>query len=370
MGLAKNLAGYAMHRVPVHRRRASAIRDTSRLSPGLPPGLDSELFRGIAHSEGRLDVFQASYEHLSNWKPTGAYRVVARSKSGRRWTAVYKNADYGLDSVPAQQNLPAFIGRPEFSVLGSSGGALATFLPSVFWRERAGDNTFRYLMEDLHWSWYRPITRGDLLAAAAVLPELHAGLSERFVEGTEDLINYDRDYSVSLREYVHNSVVGFLERHPDPIATDLWKRWPDLVEVHSDAAPPPEMGNRLIHGDFNTANLYLHWRNRRLKAVDWEWAGVGYPHTDLASVLKHASPSVQDRALAAYAANNEEFSLSEHRSVYAWCRLQDAIRDAGYVAAQFLDFEHTPRVAPADYLARSLRRAEEAARMLDVRAWG
>ena len=359
--------GALLYRVPMHVRRATGVHQADKRTRGLPPGLDHDVLHRVVRERLGTEVAGVSYEHLSNWKPTGAYRIIVEDDRGRPGTLIFKNADYSLDSVPAQEELPVTIGAPEFAVMSGLREPLQSFLPDVYWTgDVAGEQRFCYLMEDLHWRWYRPMRGRDILAAARAIPRLHAAIRAVVDPNAAGLIHYDDGYSEGLRTYVTENVERYLSVHPDDEAERLWEDWPRLKAAHIEAVPHPPFGNRLIHGDFNIANLYLHWRSRdRLKAVDWEWCGLGYPHTDLASVLKHASPDVVDRAIDEYGGAHPNTSPVDHERTYAWCRLQDAIRDAGYVAAQFTYFEHRPRVEPSVYLARTLRRARSAVDMLE-----
>lgn len=359
--------GALLYRVPMHVRRATGVHQADKRTHGLPPGLDHDVLHRVVRERLGTEVAGVSYEHLSNWKPTGAYRVIVEDGRGRPGTLIFKNADYSLDSVPAQEELPVTIGAPEYAVMSALREPLQSFLPDVYWTDDvAGEQRFRYLMEDLHWRWYRPMRGRDIMAAARAIPRLHEAIRAVVDPNAAGLIHYDERYSEGLRVYVTENVERYLSLHPDQVSERLWEEWPRLEAAHIERVPDPAVGNRLIHGDFNIANLYLHWRSRdRLKAVDWEWCGLGYPHTDLASVLKHASSDVVKMAIAGYGNGFPDMSPVDHVRAYAWCRLQDAIRDAGYVAAQFTDFGHRPRVEPSVYLARTLRRARSAVDMLE-----
>lgn len=354
--------GALLYRVPMHVRRTTGVHKAAKRTPGLPPGLDRDVLERVVREHLGAGVADVSYEHLSNWKPTGAYRIIVEDRRGRPKTLIFKNADYSPDSVPAQEELPVTIGAPEFTVMSGLREPLRSFLPDVYWTDDvAGEQRFRYLMEDLHWRWYRPMRGRDILAAARAIPLLQAAIRAVIDPTATGLIHYDERYSEGLRVYVTENVERYLSVHPDAESERLWKDWPRLESAHIEGVPDRAAGHQLIHGDFNIANLYLHWRSRdRLKAVDWEWCGLGYPHTDLASVLKHASSDVVRMALADYGRALPEMSPSDHERAYSWCRLQDAIRDAGYVAAQFTDFEHRPRVEPSVYLSRTLSRARSA----------
>jgi hypothetical protein len=365
LGVGRMIRAFAV-RLPTHLRRAVRMDNRRKLAGGLPPGLTRDVLDPVVRLYLKAEVLEVSHEHLSNWKPSGAYRV-RLATSRNPMTLIFKDADYSLERVPAQQELPVRIGTPEYAVLSASNEPLQRFLPRVYWSDKIDrQQRYRYLMEDLNWRWARPTRAGDVMRAVRTMPHFHSALNAVFSPSPRGLIDYDQSYSASLRVYVANNVDRFLARHPNDEAARLWQEWPTLESAHIATAPNPELGSALIHGDFNRSNLYLHWRKSdRLKAVDWEWCGKGYPHTDLASVLKYASSDVVARALREYARISPELSLAEHIDAFAWCRLQNSIRDAGYVAAQFTDFEYRPKVDPSGYLIKSLQRARAAVDILE-----
>lgn len=367
MRTVRRRLGRALHRVPVRWRKGVGFYRGSKRVPGLPPGLSHDTLNEAAVIQIGDEIAEVWHEHLSNWKPTHTHRVTVKSKGGRYWTVIFKNADYGPEKVPAQRGLPVVLGRPEYRVLSSPASSSLDFVPTVYWTGRVdSQERFGYLMEDLDRAWYQPVSNGGLLAAVAALSQVHAGLQSSLAGDTAGLIRYDSDYSVALRRYVQTSVERYLDRHPDATIEEQWDAWPTLSSTHEQAAPPAEFGGRAIHGDFNVSNLYIHWRSRnRIKALDWEWAGFGHHHTDLASVLKAAPDSLVQKALHMYARAFPEVSPAQHERLYTWCALQNAIRDAGYVAAQFVESSHIPRLDPPRYIADSLRHANTAQRALN-----
>ncbi len=342
--------------------------ERATITPGIPSGVDAELLDQLIlrHTGGR--IARVSRQLLSNWKP-GTYRLILESDRRSRWSVIFKDANYGHDVVPAQRDLPVLLGAPEFRVLSTNGGPLAGFLPTVYHAAQVGDQQhFRYYLEDLEPNWYRPTIARDLHAVVACLPGFHQALNSSIaVDDAPELIEYDEAYSVAVREYCNARVEHYLARRPSEGVEAIWQAWPEMNAVHAEGAPSRSVGTRIVHGDFNNANLNLARTNRRkLKAVDWEWAGFGFPHIDLASIAKGAPPDVQYRLVEAYANLEPQLSLTEHDRMFQWCRLQDAIRDAGYVAAQVLDSEHLPRSNPEKYIIAALKRARQAGRALSA----
>jgi thiamine kinase-like enzyme len=71
-----------------------------------------------------------------------------------------------------------------------------------------------------------------------------------------------------------------------------------------------------------------------VKVVDWEWAGIGVPHADLASLLKCVSPDDERMALETFSRGSGQLSAEEHLRLFRWCQLERRLLDAGFIARQ------------------------------------
>ncbi len=116
-----------------------------------------------------------------------------------------------------------------------------------------------------------------------------------------------------------------------------------------------------IHGDLNSTNVLFH-RNepRRIKLIDWEWAGFGLPHSDLASLFKTVSPELEARGLSAYGQACERAVAMDVCRVYQWCKLQRGIFDAAFFAKQTLESEVSAETNMDGRIEKALGRALQA----------
>ena len=120
-----------------------------------------------------------------------------------------------------------------------------------------------------------------------------------------------------------------------PAIDVLCRNWQRVVDVHQRdefyrhglAAP--------IHGDYDHSNVLVHRQDRsRVRVVDWEWAGIGVPHADLAALLKRVSPDDERAALAIFARGYGRLSAEEHLRLFRGCQLEGRLLDAGFIARQ------------------------------------
>jgi 5-methylthioribose kinase len=223
------------------------------------------------------------------------------------------------------------------------------FLPTVYWSQEIHvDKTYRYLCEDLAVEHYllnrSPRIEKDLLFAVEQLPLLHHALDRSLApDDRKRLLRFDREYTVALLKYAHASLSTYAEQTSDSIVRSALSRWPEVEKSYNRDEFFEERPEGLIHGDFNTSNIYISKNGKKLRAVDWEWAGYGVPHSDLVSLLGGCNWRIKNEALERFNKQHKGLSLLEHKRWFHWCRLGHGLLDAGFLARQQL--ESTRRVA-------------------------
>src|SRR5712692_4257628 len=267
---------------------------------GTPEGISFEALDDLCLRLWKESLQEVSYLHLSDWKLTGPFRLFLRTRKGRRWLLIYKDAEYNDHHFPGLIGHPAQLGSAEFCVYSRAQGSLAQYLPTVY---RADELTpgrhYRYLLEDLS-DEYDPVSSSDeVLRAAEALPALHRALEEWVnVVGRAHLLQYDSDFRASFLAYVQKNLQEFTQKSEEETLVELCRRWSPISQVYTssefhDLEPP-----RPIHGDFCQSNILLHRKSpNRIKLVDWEWTGIGKAHVDLATLVKRLTPEVEERAL-------------------------------------------------------------------------
>lgn len=306
---------------------------------GVPTGLSSETLDRVSREHFGEPVHKVAFEHISSWKASGSYRLFLTSPEGHCRTVIFKNAVYNLEQVPALEGFPLRPGPPEYSVYVNVRGPIAEYVPRIFeCCEVIPGEHFTYLMEDVRPEYERARRPESVLSIAARLPALHRAIGD-WARATETtyLLDYDRDFSLALQPYVQKWLEEYARRSGDKLVAEVLKQWPRISRVHADEMPHPGPCVGMIHGDFGSSNIMIHGESpKRIKLIDWEWAGTGPAQGDLASLLKGVSLDVEEQALTAYAEQDDRLSLADHKASYRWCQLERGFLDAGYVAAQYI----------------------------------
>lgn len=355
--------------------RDQAPCPVSDAQDGLPPGVPLETLEALCRQHLGASYRHATHVRLSSWKPRGTYRLELATETGARWRVIFRDESCALADNPALRALPVTAGPPEFAVYQRRRPALARFLPDLYWSHEVERGIrFQYLMADLG-DPFEPITADgpDLRLAVAALLQLQAALREAFAHGGHRyLAVYDRQYSEDLLDYARRSLEAYRAGRPEPAVDELCRSWQRVVRVHQREEFYQHRLAVPIHGDYRPSNLHLDMRDRtQLKVVGWEWAGIGVPHADLASLLKGLDPAAERTALEMFAQAHGELDAGEHLRLLRWCQLERRLLDAGFVARQQMAAGQLPRVdhlvadAAADVL-RSTEQLEAAPRRLAV----
>jgi hypothetical protein len=305
--------------------------------PGVPKGLTLDLLARLCQNAQGAALRQVSYVHLSGWKTSGAFRLFLQTDHGTEWRLVYKNAFYSADQIPALKGLPLLPGPPEHLIHDLRKGPIVEFLPKDYWsQEVQADTLYRYLWEDLAEEYDRPNRKQYLMSAAERLPALQRALKESLDErAATGLLRFDRASGSALIGYAEPSLSEYAEETSDPLVRQAMDLWPQLSSFYQSDEFRENRPEGFIHGDYNPSNIYVHAKdNRRIKVVDWEWAGRGVPHADLASLTTGCDRTFQQEALKHFAAGSEEMSLSEHWKWYRWCQFERGLLDAAFLARQ------------------------------------
>lgn len=333
---------------------------------GFPEGFPLDIYREVCQREFRQQIARGSHSHLSGWKAAGAFRIHLRFAKGKRGTLIYKTSRVDLDRTPALKGLPVLPGPPEHLIYSTLEGSLRDFLPIPFhtWEAVPGQE-FHFLLEDLRPNHRKAPGPQDTLSAAAALPHLHRAM-QLWVEraDTAGLIQYDPEVSAALLHYAARNLERFLEKTGNEMAAQVLRLLPRIATRLDEEVFHSHLPLQPIHGDYNKANILIHRKDpEKVKVLDWEWAGMGIPHADLASLLKRATPEIEQLALQAFIRGKGELSASLHHRLYEWCQLERGLCDAAFLAVQHLDGPHEVAWIPA-YIETALRRTMRAFREL------
>jgi Ser/Thr protein kinase RdoA (MazF antagonist) len=151
------------------------------------------------------------------------------------------------------------------------------------------------------------------------------------------LLRYDERFSAALQPYVLGNLTRYVDARASEAVSEVLRRWDRIAAVHGDRTLHAGRPLAPIHGDLTRSNVLMHRRSKDpIKIIDWEWCGLGMPHADIASLLKNATPEVEQKVMAIVIAGDPHLTPEEHRSLYAWCRLERGLLDAAFLAVQEL----------------------------------
>jgi hypothetical protein len=320
---------------PVARRLDFATQHRSARR-GPPPGLDPEIVAGVSRRVFGTGPAVVSHAPLYSYKGGGVFRMWTDGSPQR--TLVYKDARLAPDAFPAIAGADGRPGLPEWDVLSSTGGALEGTHPAIYEAIEVEPGVhYRYLMEDLGWS-YRPVTtRADVGAAIAGLPAIHTALARWADErgGYTAHVRCDSAAAPAILDHARKALELFQGAQPDDVVDTVLTAWNDVEKATTSVPEASAVRSMLIHGDFNRGNLFVNRKApAELLAIDWEWMGVGPPHADLASILKWSPWAVQREEVRRFFADDDSLGHDEHWRAYLWCRVVRSLQDAALHAAQ------------------------------------
>lgn len=352
------------------RRRLSRIaRKILRRGPaavkGVPEGLSMDKIGAISAERFGFVPSRVSHVKLSSWKRTGSYRLLLNAGPGGSKSLIFKDADYSHGSIPALTGLPVRPGFSEFFIYSETEEPLAGYLPEVFLCEQVeSELRYRYLLDDLSSRCRLDFTPEAHLRAARQLPELHRALRQwNRTHHSSRLPEYGKAYSEALLPYVREKLDAYAAATGNTAAQDLLSVWSEVESCLSESYP--ELPLTIIHGDYNISNIWVD-RDGKIKVVDWEWAGLGYPHMDLAALLKHSSEELESAALTAYIGLDGVFAPEEHYRVYRRCKLERVLLDAAFISVQATQTVWKSRMNLPKFVDSALLRAMAAFRNLSV----
>ncbi len=318
----------------------------SRVEGG-PPAADSDRLRELGSRLLSEPPTGVSHVPFGGYKQDSAFLVVFSGRSSSRARMVFKSVDLSQAAYPAISDFPGQVGLPEVDIYSSMSGDLAQYTPGLLDLEVVEpDVRYNYYLEDLSGPFRSGFgDRDDVRAADRVLAVAGALASWRSRNETARLIRYDGVFPERFIEFSRGALERYHSETGDPGVGEALEDWGRIEGLYLGATP--DRADSVIHGDFRRGNVF-HSRKQpaTLKLVDWEFAGVGWIHNDLASALKLSSSRVVEGALRRIARDDPRRSYEQHRQLYYRCRLERGLLDASLVARQRLATVSNPRISP------------------------
>lgn len=330
---------------------------------GLPAGIDFETVSRICTTHFGETLQQASYVPVSDWPKTGEYRLMLHARSERLLKLIYKEVFLDEEHVPALAGIRVAPGPPECAIYRSGSSQLLRYLPAVYLcDEIIPRKQYRYILEDLEQDYREPASKDDYLLLTRRLPKIHLALREWLESGGEDeLIRYEGIYLDSLHEFSRETLESLFDRELSDSAKKIQSSWKRIMQMLNRKNFFEFIPMRPIHGDFATTNIRINRENEdEIKLVNWEWAGIGIPHADLASLLQSAPKQIEEEALDIFIQHIKGWTLGEQVKLYWSCKLERGLFDAAFLAAQLGEEPGRGGINYRAHIDVALRRALDA----------
>ncbi|MGI9534360.1 MAG: phosphotransferase family protein [Thermodesulfobacteriota bacterium] len=308
----------------------------NRETEGLPEDISFAMLNRLCLSCLDDPLNKVKHSHLSGWKSSNTYRLKLECEGGSQWSLIYKNAVYSKNIIPALVDFPLKPGRAEYAVYSSPALSLKHYLPEVYiCNEVTSGIKYIYLIEDLSNNYRLANKRADVHNAVILLTNIYRDSGEIILNINKDLLpKYDSGFSSELKKYVLNNLESYLRHTKNNYVSEICRLWNGISTIY-DRKNNYSRLSCFVHGDPNLTNILVNKKNNdQLKLIDWEWAGIGLPHQDLASLLKRATPSVEMESLRFFSKSNNLLSLSEHRELYEICQIERGLIDCSFFASQ------------------------------------
>lgn len=331
---------------------------------GIPNGLDRDILDRLCLEQLKEPLIEVSYTHLSSWKDEGTYRLSLKTEN-RTWRVIYKNSSYSLEHIAGLDGFNINFGASEFSIYQQGKKQLADYIPDVYLcTEIVPNKHYQYLLEDLG-NQYRRIYPNDanaMLKVVVELCQLNTIVSQLEPDRClPNILNYDQNFAMTLQTYAQNMLEKYVQTTGDIKTWNLLRLWPKICKILSSKEVWASRRVSLIHGDLNFSNVLLSQDSKTIKVVDWEWAGWGTPHTDLAFFLQLVSPTVEEQALTLFAHHHQEMTYAAHKRLYSWCKLEREILNASFCAVEFMRLStHLGKINLPRFVEISIARALKA----------
>jgi thiamine kinase-like enzyme len=304
---------------------------------GLPKGINFETVSRICSTNFGETLQRTTYVPASGRLTAGEYRLFLETRSERLLTLIYKEVIIEEGHFPSLPGILIAPGPPECAIYRSGSSRLLHYLPAVYLcDEIIPRKHYHYILEDLEQDYREPASKDDFYLMTRQLPKIHLALREWLESGGEDeLIRYEGAHLESLHEFSRAAVDAYLESRESETADRIRSSWKRIMQLLDRKNFFEFVPMRPIHGDFIPENIRIHRENTDdIKLINWEWAGIGIPHADLASLLKDAPRQIEEDALDGFVQHIKGWTTGDQIKLYWSCKLERGLFDAALLAAQ------------------------------------
>lgn len=314
--------------------------------PGVPPPVDETALAAVATSMLGDPPDEVRYVNVSGYKQSNAFVIWVSDAKGNESRLVYKLMDLHPEAYPAIRRFPGEVGAIEIAAYERPTAQLSALLPGLL-RHTQSDDHLRHelFLEDLNVANRLTYSNRDVVHCTRALIGLEAALAQ-WLSGlpSQQVLRYDGAFPAAFLDYTHDAIEDYASATNDRAYVDLLHHWPRIQKWY--LSETPDEARDAVHGDFRIGNIF-HDRSEPslVRVVDLEFAGYGWLHQDLASLLKGRDDRTTERTLSIVAASRPEWSEEQHRRLYQRCRLGRGLLDAALVADQRLARDVSPKIS-------------------------
>jgi thiamine kinase-like enzyme len=332
--------------------------ESSEFIHGLPADIEFSTLDKICQEQTSEPLSSVSYRHLSAWKRSGAYKVFLNTQEGNVFSVIYKNSIYNEVEIPALKKLSIIPGQPEFLTYEFAKNTISPYLPKVYYCDEVihGEH-YQYILEDLSHRFHPARSYTDIIKATKAIAHIQGNLAGYLKElKIQKPIYYDLEFSKNLYNYTKLNLDRYIKE--TGVTGRAWDNRNNILDFYLKTRANADVSLVPVHGDYNTENILVDILKTPVKIIDWEWAGLGALHSDLATLLKRIDGPLEKICLLIFSKQYKEFSLAEHKYRYELCQIERGLLDAGFLALQELDSSFMDgSLNMSQYIEDSLQRA-------------
>ena len=329
---------------------------------GIPEGITFDTLNDLCIRAKGESLDKVTYVQISGWKTFGAFRLKLKTVKQNYCHLIYKNDNFRPDQNVAIVGLPKVPGSPEYWIYKKAKGTLAEYLPACYLCEEIiPGQYYRYILEDVGEEYHRITKHSEtIFSVVEKIPEIHEAMNDWIDDvNRDDIFVYDSHYVETLDRYIWQNLKKYQRKYlfltGDKTISTVCNLRKQISELRLRKEFFESSNFSPIHGDFNRANILMSKKNmNKVKLVDWEWAGLGLPHTDLASLLQGVSPRLEQQALDIYSKANQQLPFDVHNRLFQWCKMERGLINASYIMALNMESPIKKRLLPG-HIKNALR---------------
>jgi thiamine kinase-like enzyme len=167
------------------------------------------------------------------------------------------------------------------------------------------------------------------------LPDLHHSLRDYI--STREPHQFASDaaaYELAVDECVVQAISDYAAAYASRRATAIAAQFGPVAEWQSknrDRFP-----THAIHGDFVASNVLVAQSDSSFKVIDWERTMIGFPHRDLAALIRNLPARMERPLLELYAQAVPDLSAADHTEAFVLSKRMQKLKAAAIGSVRLL----------------------------------